>query len=171
MRSIIAALALAGCSPVLLIGQSAFGAEKIITFPAGQVTAPQQLAAPHPAFEDIRPSGPSIALEVSAGTLLQLQDAVRYVFIADNDVADVQVEKEQPKFIYVTAKKPGRTVLYAVDNAGQVLLNKVIRVIDVTLEPVTIIRAAKMDTGKPPPPPNFLVLPLQPASTSTAESP
>ena len=149
MRSIIAILTVAIFSPVLLMGQSASGAEKMIRFPTPQATSPQQPVVPHPTFEDIRPSGPSIALAVSAGTLLHLQDAVRYVFIADNDIADVQVEQEQPKLIYVTAKKPGRTVLYAVDNAGYVLLNKAIRVIDVSIDPVAIILLRHKLTGDP----------------------
>jgi Flp pilus assembly secretin CpaC len=172
MRSFVAVLALAVCSPVFLIGPSASGAGKLVTFPDEQAASPQQPAVSHPAFKDIRPSGPPIFIKASEGTLLHLQDAVRYVFIADNDVADVQVEREQPKLIYVTAKKQGRTVLYAVDNAGQVLLNKNVEVYQEPLsEPVTIIRAAKIDTGKPPPPPNFLVLPLQPPQPAAPETP
>lgn len=167
MRGIIAFLVLATFSPVFLTGQPASGAGKLITSPAEQETSPQDPAASQPTLKDIRPSGPPIVIGVSSGTLLHLPGAARQVFIADDEVANAQTQRELPQFVYVTAKKPGRTVLYAVDEAGHVLLNKVI---EVSPTPVTIIRRAKIDTGEPPPPPNFLVLPLQPASTPTAPS-
>jgi hypothetical protein len=110
--------------------------------------------------------------------LLHLQDAVRYVFIADSDVADVQVEREQPRFIYVTAKKPGITVLYVVDSAGHVLLNKDIEVSPppAQIPPVAIIRSGKLeyqklDTQKPEPPPQPPVVPLQTAPPTPPEIP
>ena len=90
------------------------------------------------------------------------------MFIADDEVANVQIQPNQPQFIYITAKKPGKTVLYVLDNSGNILLNKTI---EVPPMPVTIIRRAKIDIGESPPPPNFLVLSLQPASTTPTETP
>jgi Flp pilus assembly secretin CpaC len=163
MWSHIAALALA---LIVSNGQSVFGAGKLVTSPTEQGTQP---VVSRPIFEDIRPSGPPIVLGgLSSGTLLHLPDAANNVFIADDEVANVQIQSQQPQYIYVTAKKPGRTVLYVVNSAGDVLLNKAIEVFP---RPVTIIRRAKVDTGEAPPPPNFLVLPLQPASTTPMEAP
>ncbi len=48
------------------------------------------------------------------------------MFIANPDVADVQVKS--PSLIYVTAKAPGQTALYAVDAEDRVLLNAPVRV-------------------------------------------
>ena len=162
MQNNIAALVLALVS---LTGQSAFGAGKLVISPVEQATQP---AASPPTLEDIRPSGRPIVLGVSSGTLLRLPGAARNVFVADDDVANAQVQQELPQFVYVTAKKSGRTVLYAVDNAGNVLLNKAIEVFP---RPVTIIRRAKIDTGEPPPPPNYLVLPLQSPQPAPPEVP
>jgi Flp pilus assembly secretin CpaC len=96
--------------------------------------------------------------------MLHLPGAASNIFIADDDIANVQIQPEQPQYIYITAKKPGKTVLYAVDKAGRVLLNKII---EVPLVPVTIIRGAKIDTGEPEQSP-LIVLPLQPAPTPPA---
>ena len=48
------------------------------------------------------------------------------MFIANPDVADVQVKS--PSLIYLTAKAPGQTALYAVDAEDRVLLNAPVRV-------------------------------------------
>jgi pilus assembly protein CpaC len=48
------------------------------------------------------------------------------VFIANPDVADVQIKS--PSLIYLNAKAPGETVLYAVDGEDRILLNAPVRV-------------------------------------------
>ena len=48
------------------------------------------------------------------------------MFVAAPDIADVQVRS--PNMVYVFAKKPGDTVLYAVDAQDRVLLNTIVRV-------------------------------------------
>jgi Flp pilus assembly secretin CpaC len=150
MRSIYTAVVLAISSPVFLSGQSALGAGGKLITPAGsdETTSPQEPAA-EPAVEDLRPSGVPIALVSSQGTLLHLTSAARTVFVANEDVADVQVQQQQREFIYVTAKKPGITVLYAADDAGRVLLNKFI---EVTGGPVSIIKAGALSIGGEPTP-------------------
>lgn len=152
MRSIVTTLLLAILSPVLLPGQSAFGAEKLITAPASDpATSPQQPAASQPTFEDIRPIGQPISLGVSSGTLLHVSSAVQTVFVADADVADVQIRAAD--FIYIVGKKPGQTVLYAQDDAGHVLLKTAITVGGLAArEPVTIIRRAEISIGGQPGP-------------------
>jgi pilus assembly protein CpaC len=58
--------------------------------------------------------------------LVRLGQPASTVFVANPDIADVQVKT--PKLIYITAKSPGETVIYAVDSAENVLLNAPIRV-------------------------------------------
>jgi pilus assembly protein CpaC len=70
--------------------------------------------------------GAPIVLEVSKGTLIRLTAPAATVFIANPDVADVQVKS--PSLIYITAKTPGETVIYAVDANDSVLLNSPVRV-------------------------------------------
>lgn len=67
-----------------------------------------------------------IVLEVGKGTLIRLARPAATVFVADPDIADVQVKS--PSVVYVSAKSPGETVIYAVDASDSVLLNAPIRV-------------------------------------------
>jgi Flp pilus assembly secretin CpaC len=81
------------------------------TFAQSQVVPPQQ---------------PTLTLEVNKGTAIKLPGAATTVFVAAPDIADVQVKS--PSMIYVFAKKPGDTVLYAVDDQDRVLLNTIVSV-------------------------------------------
>ena len=103
--------------------------------PAAGITAPAQAAGPAPAAAAPAASGEAtlipangrpIALEVGGGTLIRLPRAANTVFVANPDIADVQVKS--PTLVYVSAKSPGQTVIYAVDANDQVLLNAAIRV-------------------------------------------
>jgi pilus assembly protein CpaC len=69
---------------------------------------------------------PTLTLEVNKGTALKLPGPASTVFVAAPDIADVQVRS--PTIVYVFAKKPGDTVLYAVDGQDRVLLNTIVRV-------------------------------------------
>jgi pilus assembly protein CpaC len=71
-------------------------------------------------------SGVPILLEAGKGTLIRLPRPAGTVFIANPDVADVQVKS--PSLIYLNAKAPGETVLYAVDAEDRILLNAPVRV-------------------------------------------
>src|SRR6266571_1724157 len=71
-------------------------------------------------------NGQRIVLEVGKGTLIRLSGPAATVFIANPDVADVQVKS--PTLVYISAKGPGETVIYAVDAADNVLLNSPILV-------------------------------------------
>lgn len=153
MRRFFVALALFAS---VLTGQSAFGAMLI-----------ESSAAPRAAVRDIRPNGQPIDLGVNAGTLIYLPTVARTMFVANPKIADVQLNSANAHFIYVFGKKQGATVLYAQDAAGHVILNNAVVV---ATPPVTIIRGAKLDTGKPPPAPNFLVFPLQPVAASTGRA-
>ena len=69
---------------------------------------------------------PTLTLEVNKGTAIKLPGPASTVFVAAPDIADVQVRS--PTMVYVFAKKPGDTVLYAVDAQDRVLLNTIVRV-------------------------------------------
>jgi pilus assembly protein CpaC len=76
--------------------------------------------------EVVPPQQPTLTLEVQKGTAIKLPRAASTVFVASPDIADVQVKS--PTMIYVFAKKPGDTVLYAVDDQDHVLLNTIVSV-------------------------------------------
>ena len=71
-------------------------------------------------------NGAPIVLEAGKGTLIRLARPASTVFIANPEIADVQVKS--PQLVYVTAKSPGATVIYAVDASDNVLLNAPVRV-------------------------------------------
>jgi pilus assembly protein CpaC len=96
-----------------------------VTAASPETTSPGPPSAPAIATE-IPPSGRPIQLEAGKGTLIRLPRPASTVFIANPDVADVQVKS--PSLIYVNAKAPGETVLYAVDAEDKVLVNAPVRV-------------------------------------------
>jgi len=96
-------------------------------------------AAPVRAAEVVGVSEAPIALEASNGELVRLPRAASTVFVADPEIADVQVKS--PRLIYVFGKKPGETTIYAVDENEQVLLSRRISV----THNVTKLRSALRD--------------------------
>jgi pilus assembly protein CpaC len=98
-----------------------------LAFPARIAAAPAR-GRPVPAATArlIPATGQPIALTVNQGTLVRLARPASTVFVADPDIADVQVKS--PELVYITAKSPGTTVIYAVDAANNVLLNAPVRV-------------------------------------------
>jgi pilus assembly protein CpaC len=128
------ALPLAGLAGSLMF--AAFGGPPA----AAQTAAPPSdgrgvaVAAPQNATRPLRGGGASqvgangapIVLEVNKGTLIRLTAPAATVFIANPDIADVQVKS--PSLIYISAKAPGETVIYAVDASDSVLLNSPVRV-------------------------------------------
>jgi pilus assembly protein CpaC len=115
---------------------AASNAAELVSPPAAPATpppaAPPPDAAPPPAAAiagraaQVAPTGRPIVLEAGKGTLIRLPRPASTVFIANPDVADVQVKS--PSLIYVNAKATGETVLYAVDAEDRVLLNAPVRV-------------------------------------------
>src|SRR5438132_9303384 len=98
--------------------------------PRGTVVAPPPADNPPPAqpraargtgAAQIPANGGRIVLEVNKGTLIRLSGPAATVFVANPDIADVQVKS--PTLVYISAKAPGETVIYAVDAADAVLLN------------------------------------------------
>ena len=78
-------------------------------------------------------NGRPILLAAGRGTLIRLARPANTVFVANPDIADVQVKS--PELVYITAKSPGATVIYAVDSDDNVLLNAPVRV-DLDLSPL-----------------------------------
>jgi pilus assembly protein CpaC len=78
-------------------------------------------AAPRGGGTQIPPNGGRITLEVNKGTLVRLAGPAATVFVANPEIADVQVKS--PTLVYISAKSPGETVIYAVDASDSVLLN------------------------------------------------
>jgi pilus assembly protein CpaC len=62
-----------------------------------------------------------ISIEASKGRIVRLDVPVKTVFIANPEIADVQIKS--PRVMYITAKKPGETTLIAVDENDRVLVN------------------------------------------------
>jgi len=99
--------------------------------PSSTPTSPPAAAAPAGAVStgavsQVPPGGAPILLEAGKGTLIRLNKPAATVFIANPDVADVQVKS--PSLIYLSAKGPGETVVYAVDADDNVLLHAPVRV-------------------------------------------
>src|SRR5262249_26102778 len=62
----------------------------------------------------------TIVIERSRGRVVRLPRPAATVFIANPDIADVQVKS--PNLVYVFAKKGGETTLIAVDGEDEVML-------------------------------------------------
>jgi len=76
--------------------------------------------------EIIGGGGDQLELEVGKGKLVRLDGPARTVFVADPTIADIQVKS--PRLIYLLARKPGETTLFAVDADEHVLANIPIKV-------------------------------------------
>lgn len=68
----------------------------------------------------------SIDLSVGRGRLVSLPAPMTDVFVANDEVADVQVRSNRQ--LYVFGKKPGETSIYATDASGRVVYSTVARV-------------------------------------------
>ena len=67
-----------------------------------------------------------LTVETGRGTLLRLRAPASTVFVADPDIADVQVRS--PEMIYVFGRRPGNTSVYAVGERNAVLANLTVQV-------------------------------------------
>jgi pilus assembly protein CpaC len=91
------------------------------------ISALASLALPARAAEFIDVSKEAIRIETGKGVLIRLKRMAGTVFVANPDIADVQVKS--PRLIYVTGKQAGETSLYAVDEQDRVLVSRKITVI------------------------------------------
>jgi pilus assembly protein CpaC len=98
------------------------GSMMILAFAAtSQAADPSSPSAAPRGGAQIPANGGRITLEVNKGTLVRLSGPAATVFVANPDIADVQVKS--PTLVYISAKAPGETVIYAVDASDSVLLN------------------------------------------------
>ena len=67
-----------------------------------------------------------VTLSIGQGTQLRLDSAIADLFVADSNVADVQVTS--PTQLYLFGKTAGETTVYATNKAGQVVYSTNIRV-------------------------------------------
>ncbi len=67
-----------------------------------------------------------ISVDVRKGGLLRLKEPVGTVFIANPDIADVQVKS--PTLIYIFGKAPGETTLYALSSDDRVIFSGIVTV-------------------------------------------
>src|SRR5258708_15249732 len=94
--------------------------------PSPPAAAPAKAPTAPDAVSQVPASGKPIVIDAGKGTLIRLNQPATTVFIANPDIADVQVKS--PSLIYVYGKMPGETVVYAVDSNDQVLLHAPVRV-------------------------------------------
>ena len=78
------------------------------------------------ASQIVRPTGAPITVDVSKGVIVRLDRPCSSVFVADPDIADVQLKS--PTVLYIMGKGAGSTTIYAVDQQDTVLLNSVVNV-------------------------------------------
>ena len=78
------------------------------------------------AAEIVGNDGAPLDLEVNKGQLIRLDGPADTVFVADPEIADVQVKS--PRLVYIAAKKAGETTLFAVDENDGILLSRKITV-------------------------------------------
>ncbi len=74
------------------------------------------LSCATPAFSQVKEQ---LTLEVSKGTLVRFDKAVDNVFIADPNIADIQVKS--PTIAYIFGKSQGQTSIYAITNDDEVV--------------------------------------------------
>src|SRR5258708_37334269 len=81
------------------------------TLPMPAMAAPQVIA----------PAAAKLELETSKGRLVRLDRPAASVFVADPDVADIQVKS--PTLVYVIGQAAGETTLFAVSERHEILLH------------------------------------------------
>jgi pilus assembly protein CpaC len=79
-----------------------------------------------PAAQVVAPTAQTIQLEVGKGRLVRLDRPASSVFVAEPEIADIQVKS--PSLIYVIGKAAGETSLFAVGEQDEVLMNASISV-------------------------------------------
>jgi pilus assembly protein CpaC len=77
--------------------------------------------APAKAAEVVPTAAESVQIEMNEGHLVRLERPAAAVFVANPEIAEVAVKS--PRLIYVFAKNPGETTLYAVDQREVVVAN------------------------------------------------
>lgn len=72
----------------------------------------------------LRAEDVTLRIDLDSGALVRLSQPAAAVFVANPEIADVQIKT--PTLIYVFAKAAGETTLFAVDSGEQVLLSRTV---------------------------------------------
>ena len=86
-----------------------------------------------------------INMSVGSGQLIRLPRAMTGMFVADEKIADVQVRG--PTALYLFAKTPGQTSIYATDKSGAVIWSTDVRVGNNLTGVGAMLRAAMPDAN------------------------
>ena len=90
------------------------------TLAIGLVAATLVTAPAHQAMaQAVQNASSSVDLSVGRGRLISLPASMTDVFVANDEVADVQVRSSRQ--LYIFGKKPGETSIYATDASGRVV--------------------------------------------------
>lgn len=105
-----------------------FAAQKLVAACLiGLLAQPVTWTARADAFELVKPQvEKSITVTVGAGQLIKVDSEFSSLFVANPDVADVEVKS--PRLLYLTGVGVGETTLFAVDDNDNVLMSANIRV-------------------------------------------
>ena len=98
-----------------------------VALAAALLTLPANWPIALGAFELVKPEGDqSVSLVVGTGQLIRVDEAFSSLFVANPEVADVEVKS--PRLMYLTGVGVGETTLFAVDENDNVLMSSRIRV-------------------------------------------
>jgi pilus assembly protein CpaC len=94
---------------------------------AALMLQPAIFAIPAQSFEIVAPViDRTVSMNVGAGQLIRVDSEFSSLFVANPDVADVEVKS--PRLLYLTGVGVGETTLFAVDEEDNVLMSALIRV-------------------------------------------
>jgi pilus assembly protein CpaC len=112
---------------VMMIRDFRLGAAtRVLSFLLAMILIATPLAPVAAAPKIIPATGTPIAVDMGKGTIIRLDKASTSVFVADPEIADVQLKS--PTMIYLMGKSAGETTVYALDNDDTVLLNSRVEV-------------------------------------------
>ena len=148
--------------------RAALGTALAAALAAGMMAiAPSQAVAQSGAVSP----GNDITLSVGTGRLVRMNGAMTDLFVANNDVADVEVRS--PTQFYVFGKAAGNTTVYATDRSGRVVYSASVRVGQNLASVGQMLQAAMPESDITATPMNGMVLltgtVAQPADAAEAE--
>ncbi len=114
---------------ILILGQSCLAGSLAHANGLGSGAAGQDAALIQPTFD-------TLSIDVSKGTLIRLDRPAAEVFIANPEIADVQVKS--PRLVYIFGNQRGETSFYALDARDEVIYSSTVQV----TQPLTMLRSA-----------------------------
>ena len=125
--AILSLMYLLGVTKMTIKRKTRFGALAAVAAAAMVASLGAPIAEPATAQTGARTQPSSdLTLSVGRGQLINLPGAMTDLFVADSDVADVQVRSSRA--LYIFGKAPGETTVYATNAAGNVVYSTTVRV-------------------------------------------